>query len=541
MKKIILLLAIFIACYNQANAHSGHSQGAMHEWHIGNTHLHGYFYMLKNNEVYIENEQHHLQHFPLTAFAPQDKQVFIDRYKKIELLNAEIANANLAPATIASVKSKNNYFSSFNILLFASIIILGFLFFKATFFRSKLKYITPFLMLGIATILMSEGKKTRSTSDPLLIDKAFIPFKPNVHTLWDANWFYVESKGIPTTHGMMVGISNHGWQQQVPLPHCYIGASAWQVPLNPVLASTPVPVNAAHFSKGAIAIAVNGVPIFNPYTNTGVDAFLDGQLDNFGGHCGRGDDYHYHTAPLHLYGFTNDTLPIAYALDGYSIFGTKEHDGTAMSTLDVNHGHNYGGTYHYHGSAAAPYMIANMVGVVTEDANKQIIPQPQGNPIRTENWGPLNGALITACTPNGAGNGYTLSYTLNGVSGYAITYNWSGTTYTFDYITPSGTTTKTYTGPAPCTVPNAIQEIIKLQNSITIYPNPVHDLLNINFSNQILENQNIEINIFNIQGAKVFSTNKFVHAISFNAMQAGTYFIKIKIGEMVFSRVVVKG
>lgn len=36
-----------------------------------------------------------------------------------------------------------------------------------------------------------------------------------------------------------------------------------------------------HFTRGAIAVAVNGVPIFNPYTNTGVDAFLDGQLDNW--------------------------------------------------------------------------------------------------------------------------------------------------------------------------------------------------------------------------------------------------------------------
>ncbi|MGB4709182.1 MAG: hypothetical protein WBH50_06565, partial [Fuerstiella sp.] len=30
------------------------------------------------------------------------------------------------------------------------------------------------------------------------------------------------------------------------------------------------------------------------------DTLLAGELDEWGGHCGRGDDYHYHTAPVHL-------------------------------------------------------------------------------------------------------------------------------------------------------------------------------------------------------------------------------------------------
>ena len=61
-----------------------------------------------------------------------------------------------------------------------------------------------------------------------------------------------------------------------------------------------------------------------------------------------------------------------------------------MTTLDANHGHYLSGVYHYHGTAAAPYMIGNMVGQVTEDANLQIIPQAQAKPIRTAGT-PLSG------------------------------------------------------------------------------------------------------------------------------------------------------
>jgi hypothetical protein len=79
-----------------------------------------------------------------------------------------------------------------------------------------------------------------------------------------------------------------------------------------------------------------------------VDALLDGQLDQWGGHSGRADDYHYHTAPLHLDAQTPDILPIAFALDGFAIYGSLEPDGAPMLPLDTNHGHfDAAGVYHY--------------------------------------------------------------------------------------------------------------------------------------------------------------------------------------------------
>ena len=37
---------------------------------------------------------------------------------------------------------------------------------------------------------------------------------------------------------------------------------------------------------------------FHPLSRT--DTVVAGELDKWGGHCGRADDYHYHIAPVHL-------------------------------------------------------------------------------------------------------------------------------------------------------------------------------------------------------------------------------------------------
>ena len=52
--------------------------------------------------------------------------------------------------------------------------------------------------------------------------------------------------------------------------------------------------------------------------NRGDDALLAGELDDWGGHCGRADDYHYHIAPTHLQTVVGKKVPIAYALDGFT-------------------------------------------------------------------------------------------------------------------------------------------------------------------------------------------------------------------------------
>lgn len=260
----------------------------------------------------------------------------------------------------------------------------------------------------------------------------------------DANYHYLESNGLPT-HKMMVGIT--AWQQQVPLPQDFTGGNAFRIPRNPVFADRPILAKNALFS-GAIAVAVNGVPIFNPIKNDGrTDTFLTGELDDFGGHCGRADDYHYHVAPLHLVDMVGAANPIGYALDGYSLYGLKEIDGTEVTGLDEFNGHSYkNGPYHYHATRTYPYVNGGLRGVV-QVQNDAITPQPLTQGIRPAGE-PLQGARITGFTWPGP-NRYSLEYTLNNRS-YFVNYSVNETNYTFDFVDPTGrTTTQTYNKPAP--------------------------------------------------------------------------------------------
>jgi len=235
----------------------------------------------------------------------------------------------------------------------------------------------------------------------------FDAFSKSVKTLKSGKYYLVESNGIPS-HNMMVGITN--WQQQVPTVQPYTGDNAWKIPVKPVISKNPISAKNNLF-RGAIALAVNGIPIFNAFNNRGEDSNLIGELDEWGGHCGRADDYHYHVAPLHLQKIVGKKKPIAYALDGFPIFGEVEVDGKAVKGLDEFNGHyDAKKNYHYHGTKTYPYINGGMRGVVTV-ADGQISPQPETRPFR-EAGAPLRGAKITAFEQLGAAS-YGLSYKVN--------------------------------------------------------------------------------------------------------------------------------
>jgi len=282
------------------------------------------------------------------------------------------------------------------------------------------------------------GTTTADTIAALTTLPGFDRFATTVHTFVQGDHWLVESNGMPA-HGMMVGIIS--WQQQVPVPQPYTGANAWRFPAAPVLAETPISARTGLF-RGAIAIAVDGVPIFNALNNRGDDAYLAGELDQWGGHSGRADDYHYHVAPLHLEVQVGAGNPIAYALDGFAIYGSTEPDGTPLAALDEYNGHvGSDGVYHYHGTATYPYINGGLRGVVT--AGDQVEPQPTTRPFRPAGE-PLQGATITAFE-SPAPDTYLLQYSLPAGSG-SVRYTVSDTTIDFTFTDPSGVVTKeTYT------------------------------------------------------------------------------------------------
>jgi len=304
----------------------------------------------------------------------------------------------------------------------------GIMFAIASFYACKKAIVT-----SAGTTPTNIIPKTRTT----FLDSSFADYKPGLETRSDASYYYVATSGIPA-HNMMVGITS--WQQQVPIPQLYTGSNSWSIPLQPSYAASPLSTK-TNFMKGAVAVAVNGVPIFNALNNRGEDAYLIGELDNWGGHCGRADDYHYHAAPMHLSGKAG-LKPIAFALDGFAVYGSKEPEGTTMEPLDICHGHTgKNGVYHYHGTSDYPYVIGAMKGTVSTDPltpapENQILPQAFAKAARPA-LTPLRDATITDFKST-ASNAYSLTYRIGSKYGY-VNYSWDALNkFSFTLIDTAG-------------------------------------------------------------------------------------------------------
>jgi phosphatidylethanolamine-binding protein (PEBP) family uncharacterized protein/Ca2+-binding EF-hand superfamily protein len=286
--------------------------------------------------------------------------------------------------------------------------------------------IKPVQVASTASALNLAAAAAANAANAPAAAKPFLAFQ-RLELKWDKDFLFVGSNGMPD-HNMMVGIT--AWQQQVPLPQNYTGDNMWRIPLHPVPAKTPAIVE-GHFLRGAIALGVNGIPIFNPQNNRGEVSYEIGELDQWGGHCGRADDYHYHITPLHLQQVVGKGMPVAYALDGYPIYGLTEPDGSPVGRLDECHGHEDAKVgYHYHASTKRPYLQSAFHGEVVE-AEGQVDPQPRAQGVRPDTP-PLRGAEITGFESSGS-NSYKLSYQVGGDK-RSITYSInSDGTYPFEF------------------------------------------------------------------------------------------------------------
>ncbi len=146
-----------------------------------------------------------------------------------------------------------------------------------------------------------------------------------------------------------------------------------KIPVNPQVAATH-----AATPMGVIGVALNGVPFFNQYAAGGtiIGAEIAG-FDQWWGHPQMTGMYHYHVEPKYL--TTVKATPsslMGFLLDGFPVYGTKEENGSDPTGLDAYHGHTHAtvdypaGIYHYHFTAAAPYLNGNgffgTAGTVTQ-------------------------------------------------------------------------------------------------------------------------------------------------------------------------------
>lgn len=408
----------------------------------------GNFSFGKEGKIFLEQEGGLIKPIYINDLSDQDQKLAKFKIAKYAQLNDTFLNSEQT--------------SSYPLSKFLPLCIFGLLLWIVYTFNKELIQVcilnskigsATFSIFFIFSILIACSKSTTTNSNTTttipktsfgFMDSAFAAFKPSISTSWDDAYFYIASNGIPS-HNMMIGITN--WQQQVPITQPYNGTNSWSIPLQPAYAATPLSTK-TNLMKGAVAVAVNGIPIFNALNNRGEDSYKIGELDNWGGHCGRGDDYHYHAAPMHL-STLNGLKPIAFAVDGFPVYGLKEPDGASMIALDSCHGHNgTNGQYHYHGTTDYPYVIGALKGKVTLDPattapENQVIPQAFTKSVRPAT-SPLSGAAITDFVAVGT-NGYLLTYKRGTKNGY-IKYSWDANNkYTFILTDTSGNAvTSTY-------------------------------------------------------------------------------------------------
>jgi hypothetical protein len=292
-----------------------------------------------------------------------------------------------------------------------------------------------FLKVSALSILLSLSTPRnlifRASASTLIKLPGFSAFAASVKVFKDGKYYLIESDGLPD-HQMMVGIK--AWQQQVPTPQDYVGKNAWPIPIAPKISKNPISAK-THFLRGAIAVAINGVPIFNALTNKGTDAFLTGELDEWGGHCGRADDYHYHMAPFHLQAIAGTGVPIAYALDGFPIYGEREVSGKLATGLDEFNGHfDSKKKYHYHGTKTYPYINGGFKGEIKE-VDGQVEPQAMTRPFRPAG-APLRGASITGFERKSKGS-YLLVYEIEKET-YSISYTINSDQVSMEFTSPDG-------------------------------------------------------------------------------------------------------
>ena len=174
-----------------------------------------------------------------------------------------------------------------------------------------------------------------------------------------------KSIGLPDeNHDLMIGIEASN--QQFPSVHNY----QFTIKRNPTYLKSTTQTD-----SGPIGVAINGVPLFDPSTQGRADSngnrphTLDaGELDNCGGHSGRGDDYHYHIAPKCLIkdlGIEHiETLkqPIGFAMDGFPILalGWFKKSNDVESMLDDCRGMtDENGQYFYNVMSTKKWDIVN--------------------------------------------------------------------------------------------------------------------------------------------------------------------------------------
>ncbi|MEQ9462650.1 MAG: YHYH protein [Haliea sp.] len=140
----------------------------------------------------------------------------------------------------------------------------------------------------------------------------------------------------------------------------YYGGGVAQTVLIP---TAPVPLSSpASLNNGDLGIALDGVILAPPAPVQAIlAAYTIAAFDDCGGHVNPVEGYHYHASVgCAERGYDDDghSGVMAYALDGYAIYGMSYADGSEPDDLDACRGHTeLERGYHYHAASAAENMF----------------------------------------------------------------------------------------------------------------------------------------------------------------------------------------
>jgi len=291
-------------------AHTGHDGSSDKVWSFeaSGKQLQASYVAFENETVYLRaSEDGSLLQFPLTDFGMKDQLVVLELYElsaKINRSNAKPVRLAVAPTKIKIDKEKGRLGILLIISLFGSVFLYFGLPKQRKFALSTAGVSLLFLVIVACSVedaveepVVNTGTNTPpptnntdsssdtsdsssdstdittdtstddSSEDSSTTDSSgsnssiaeivadFADFS-GVNITSDDTYFYIESYSWPE-HQMGVGIT--AWQEQVPIPQNYIGDNSWAIPLNPEMADTPLDTS-EHLLKGALAVAVNGVP-----------------------------------------------------------------------------------------------------------------------------------------------------------------------------------------------------------------------------------------------------------------------------------------
>jgi hypothetical protein len=211
------------------------------------------------------------------------------------------------------------------------------------------------------------GYHARLTGAQTAPPSGYSHFTPAVSLWVDGDNVVIQANAIPNHNSPYFPTSDPRWEAyngtnpnwaQNP-NHIASQVLEFRIPANPQAAATH-----AATPLGPIGVAINGVPLFNQYA--GPNQPLTNEInsfDQYDGHPQQTNMYHYHVEPYALTSANGKDSLIGYLLDGFPVYGPEENGVTITNAdLDQYHGH-FGvtadypqGIYHYHVTAAAPYI-----------------------------------------------------------------------------------------------------------------------------------------------------------------------------------------